>query len=167
MKDTQTKGCSPSQGSGFVHRPVLLMPVNVTRAAGCGLHAYGCETKRLLHQTLCSNGESYCTLEVTDCPTSTKPFEKASCHFQKKKSRKMTFPPSLRPQLFQGDVEARELLCRFGLPERAHHACPGATCLLLGHTRVPSSPEGLRSWHHHLSSAGPASSGTPIPLPAP
>lgn len=38
-------------------------------------------------------GASYCTLEVTDCPTSTKPFGKASCHFQKKKAGKRPLPP--------------------------------------------------------------------------
>lgn len=69
------------------------MPASVMRAAGCGLHAYGCEMKWLLHQTLRSNRGSYCTLETAGCITSTTAFGKASCRFQKKKSRTMTSPP--------------------------------------------------------------------------
>lgn len=90
-RTSKTEAHSPSQGSSSALRPVPLMPQHVTRAADRGLHVYGREIKWLFHQTLPSDLGSYCTLETINWITSTKPFGKPSCHFQK--SRKMTFPP--------------------------------------------------------------------------
>lgn len=123
--------------------------------------------KWLLHQTLRSNRGKL--LHPGDCRLHNvnNGLWKSKLPLSKKEKQDNDLSPRLRPQLFQGYVEARELLCSCGLPESARRARPGAPCLSLGHTRVPSSPEGLRSWHPHLPSAGPASSRTPLPLPAP
>lgn len=156
-RTSKTEAHSPSQGSSSALRPVPLMPQHVTRAADRGLHVYGREIKWLFHQTLPSDLGSYCTLETINWITSTKPFGKPSCHFQK--SRKMTFPPisGLNPpnsmwRVTNGSAAPAS-------PKERHHTGPTATCLS-GTRKCPPLLFTLSSQDHHLPRAGPASSRT-------
>lgn len=89
--------------------------------------------KWLLHQTLRSNRGKL--LHPGDCRLHNvnNGLWKSKLPLSKKEKQDNDLSPRLRPQLFQGYVEARELLCSCGLPESARRARPGAPSVSRAH----------------------------------